>query len=49
MKKHLEDLGFVAGGNVTVVAMMGGNDALLLAFCGALCYSKINKDSCVAL
>lgn len=25
MKKHLEDLGFVAGGNVTVVAMMGGN------------------------
>ena len=25
MKKHLEDLGFVAGGNVTVVAMMGGS------------------------
>ena len=25
MKKHLEDLGFVAGGNVTVIAMMGGN------------------------
>jgi ferrous iron transport protein A len=25
LKKHLEDLGFVAGGNVTVVAMMGGN------------------------
>lgn len=25
VKKHLEDLGFVAGGNVTVVAMMGGN------------------------
>lgn len=24
-KKHLEDLGFVAGGNVTVIAMMGGN------------------------
>lgn len=25
VKKHLEDLGFVAGGNVTVIAMMGGN------------------------
>lgn len=25
VKKHLEDLGFVAGGNVTVVAMIGGN------------------------
>lgn len=25
IKKHLEDLGFVAGGNVTVIAMMGGN------------------------
>ncbi|PKM71834.1 MAG: ferrous iron transport protein A [Firmicutes bacterium HGW-Firmicutes-16] len=25
VKKHLEDLGFVAGGNVTIVAMMGGN------------------------
>jgi len=25
VKKHLEDLGFVAGGNITVVAMMGGN------------------------
>lgn len=25
LKKHLEDLGFVAGGNVTVIAMMGGN------------------------
>jgi ferrous iron transport protein A len=25
VKKHLEDLGFVPGGNVTVVAMMGGN------------------------
>ncbi|MDD4715725.1 MAG: FeoA family protein [Oscillospiraceae bacterium] len=24
-KKHLEDLGFVAGGNVTVIAMMGGS------------------------
>lgn len=24
-KKHLEDLGFVAGGNVTIIAMMGGN------------------------
>ena len=25
MKKHLEDLGFVAGGNVTVVSEIGGN------------------------
>ena len=25
VKKHPEDLGFVAGGNVTVIAMMGGN------------------------
>ncbi len=25
MKKHLEDLGFTAGGAVTVVASMGGN------------------------
>ena len=24
-KKHLEDLGFVAGGAVTVVASLGGN------------------------
>ena len=25
VKKHLEDLGFVAGGNVMVVAVIGGN------------------------
>lgn len=25
IKKHLEDLGFVAGGNVTIISMMGGN------------------------
>lgn len=25
IKKHLEDLGFVTGGNVRVVAMLGGN------------------------
>lgn len=25
MKKHLENLGFVAGGNVTVITTMGGN------------------------
>ena len=25
MKKHLEDMGFVAGGNVTVVSTIGGN------------------------
>jgi len=25
VKKHLEDLGFVAGGNVTVIAMIRGN------------------------
>ena len=25
MKKHLEDLGFTAGGTVTVVASLGGN------------------------
>ena len=25
VKKHLEDLGFVAGGGVTVVSSMGGN------------------------
>ncbi len=24
-KKHLEDMGFVAGGNVTVVCAIGGN------------------------
>lgn len=25
VKKHLEDLGFVAGGNVTVISTLGGN------------------------
>lgn len=25
LKKHLEDLGFVAGGNVTVISAIGGN------------------------
>jgi Fe2+ transport system protein A len=25
MKKHLSDLGFVAGGSVTVISAMGGN------------------------
>ncbi|MDO4572386.1 MAG: FeoA family protein [Clostridia bacterium] len=25
MKKHLEDMGFVAGGNVTIVSAIGGN------------------------
>lgn len=25
VKKHLEDLGFVVGGTVTVISMMGGN------------------------
>lgn len=25
VKKHLENLGFVAGGNVTVITMNGGN------------------------
>ncbi|MBP3414883.1 MAG: ferrous iron transport protein A [Clostridia bacterium] len=25
VKKHLEDLGFVTGGIVTVISMMGGN------------------------
>ena len=25
IKKHLENLGFVAGGNVTVITAMGGN------------------------
>lgn len=25
IKKHLENLGFVAGGNVTVITVMGGN------------------------
>ena len=25
VKKHLENLGFVAGGNVTIVHMLGGN------------------------
>ncbi len=25
VKKHLENLGFVVGGNVTVIATMGGN------------------------
>jgi len=25
VKKHLEDLGFVAGGDVTVISMIGGN------------------------
>lgn len=24
-KKHLEDMGFVAGGNVTVISTIGGN------------------------
>ena len=24
-KKHLEDMGFVAGGNITVVSRIGGN------------------------
>lgn len=25
LKKHLEDLGFVVGGNVTVITSLGGN------------------------
>ncbi len=25
LKKHLENLGFVVGGNVTVIAILGGN------------------------
>ncbi len=25
LRKHLEDMGFVAGGNVTVVSTIGGN------------------------
>lgn len=25
VRKHLENLGFVAGGNVTVITMLGGN------------------------
>ncbi len=25
VKKHLEDLGFVAGGEVSIISMMGGN------------------------
>lgn len=25
VKKHLEDLGFVVGGTVTVISMLGGN------------------------
>lgn len=25
VKKHLENLGFVVGGNVTVITMLGGN------------------------
>ena len=25
MKKHLEDLGFVVGGQVTIISMLGGN------------------------
>ena len=25
VKKHLENLGFVAGGNVTVITVLGGN------------------------
>ncbi|HPD88606.1 MAG TPA: FeoA family protein [Oscillospiraceae bacterium] len=25
LKKHLEDMGFVAGGNVTVISTIGGN------------------------
>ncbi|MDO5111004.1 MAG: FeoA family protein [Clostridia bacterium] len=25
IKKHLEDMGFVAGGNVTIVSAIGGN------------------------
>ncbi|HIT68296.1 MAG TPA: ferrous iron transport protein A [Candidatus Aphodomonas merdavium] len=25
VRKHLEDLGFVAGGNVTVISAIGGN------------------------
>ena len=25
LKKHLEDMGFVAGGNVTVISSLGGN------------------------
>ena len=25
IRKHLEDLGFVAGGNVTVISALGGN------------------------
>ncbi len=25
IKKHLEDMGFVAGGNITVISTIGGN------------------------
>ena len=25
MKKHLENLGFVAGGNITIISTLGGN------------------------
>lgn len=25
MKKHLENLGFVVGGDVTIITMLGGN------------------------
>ncbi|MCH5278625.1 MAG: ferrous iron transport protein A [Christensenellaceae bacterium] len=25
VKKHLEDMGFIAGGNVTVISALGGN------------------------
>ena len=29
VKKHLENLGFVAGGNVTVISATGGNLSLI--------------------
>ena len=28
VKKHLENLGFVAGGEVTVISSLGGNDGI---------------------
>ena len=34
VKKHLEDLGFVAGGAVTVVASLGGNIMVITALNG---------------
>ena len=36
VKKHLENLGFVVGGNVTVVTSLGGKKLFTMQICAAV-------------